>query len=86
MTFRRNSSKILIREKNIKFERVLWYKDALIIKNANEKEIQKLDIYQKGYVYLQSLSSMVPPLVLNPKEGEKVLKAYIEMLQKRKMK
>ena len=61
------------KEINIKFERVLWYNDALIIKNANEKDIQKLEIYQKGYIYLQSLSSMVPPLVLNPKEGENVL-------------
>lgn len=61
------------RENNIKFERALWYKDALIIKNANEKQIQKLDIYEKGYIYLQSLSSMIPPLVLNPTEGEKVL-------------
>ncbi len=62
-----------LREKNIKFERVSWYNDALIIKNANEKEIQKLDIYEKGYIYLQSLSSMIPPLVLNPKPGEKIL-------------
>ena len=62
-----------LREKNIKFERVSWYNDALIVKNANEKEIQKLDIYEKGYIYLQSLSSMIPPLVLNPKPGEKVL-------------
>lgn len=61
------------KQKNIKFERVLWYDDALIIKNANEKDIQKLDIYEKGYIYLQSLSSMVPPIILTPKEGEKVL-------------
>lgn len=61
------------KEINIKFERVLWYKDALVVKNANEKEIQKLEIYQKGYIYLQSLSSMVPPIVLNPREGENVL-------------
>lgn len=61
------------KEKNIKFERVPWYKDALIIKNANEKQLQKLDIYEKGYIYIQSLSSMVPPLVLNPQPGEKVL-------------
>lgn len=61
------------KQKNIKFERVLWCEDALIIKNANEKDIQKLDIYEKGYIYLQSLSSMVPPIVLSPKEGEKVL-------------
>lgn len=61
------------REINIKFERVDFYKDALIIKNATEKDIQKLDIYEKGYIYLQSLSSMVPPLVLGVKENEQVL-------------
>lgn len=61
------------KEINIKFERVPWYQDALIIKNATEKEIQKLDIFKQGKIYLQSLSSMVPPLVLNPKSGEKVL-------------
>ncbi len=61
------------KQKNIKFERVLWYNDALIIKNVNEKDIQKLDIYEKGYIYLQSLSSMVPPIILSPKEGEKIL-------------
>lgn len=61
------------RESNIKFDRVQWYNDGLIIKNANEKQIQKLDIYEKGYLYLQSLSSMVPPIILNPKPGERVL-------------
>lgn len=64
---------IYFKENNIKFERVLWYNDAIIIKNANENDIQKLDIYQKGYIYLQSLSSMVPPLVLNPQKNEKIL-------------
>lgn len=59
--------------KNIEFSKILWYNDALIIKNVDEKVIQSLDIYEKGYIYLQSLSSMIPPLVLNPKEGEKVL-------------
>ena len=61
------------KERNIKFERVPWYKDALIIKNAKEKDIQKLDIYNKGFIYLQSLSSMVPSLVLNPKPQDRVL-------------
>ena len=61
------------REINVKFDRVPWYDDAVVIKNAKEKNIQKLDIYEKGYVYFQSLSSMVPPLVLRPLPGEKVL-------------
>ena len=58
---------------NIKFDRVLWYKDALVIKNANEKDLQKLEIYKEGKIYLQSLPSMIPPLVLAPAEGDRVL-------------
>ena len=61
------------KENNIKFDRIEWYKDALVIKNVKEKELQNLEIYQKGVIYLQSLSSMIPPLVLNPKPNEKVL-------------
>ena len=63
----------MLKENAIKFDRVPWYNDALVIKNANEKELQKLDIYEEGKIYLQSLSSMVPPIVLKPKPGEKVL-------------
>ena len=63
----------ILKENGIKFDRVSWYNDALILKNATEKQIQGLDIYENGYIYLQSLSSMIPPLVLNPIQGEKVL-------------
>lgn len=62
-----------LKENNIKFDRVQWYKDGLIIKNAKEKNIQELEIYKNGEIYVQSLSSMIPPLVLDPKENEKVL-------------
>lgn len=63
----------ILKENNIKFERVEWYKDALVIKNAKEKQIQSLEAYKKGLLYLQSLSSMIPPIILDPKPGEKVL-------------
>jgi NOL1/NOP2/sun family putative RNA methylase len=58
---------------NIKFERIPWCKDGLVIKNTKEKEIEGLDIYNKGYIYLQSISSMLPPVILNPLKGENVL-------------
>jgi len=32
-----------------------------------------LNLYKEGYYYVQSLSSMIPLLVLNPKPGEKIL-------------
>ena len=61
-------------EKNgIKYENVIWSKEALIIKNAEEKEIQEMEIYKNGEIYLQSLSSMLPPIILNPKENTDIL-------------
>ena len=50
-----------------------WSKDAFIIKNVREKEIRDLEIYQNGDIYLQSLSSMLPPIILNPEEGTDIL-------------
>ena len=58
---------------NIKFKQVDWYKDAFIIENVQEQDLQNLEIYKQGKIYLQSLSSMLPPIVLNPKENENIL-------------
>lgn len=57
----------------ISYQEVSWYKDALILEKFPEEEIKKLDIYQNGEIYLQSLSSMLPPLILSPKENENIL-------------
>ena len=59
--------------KNIEFEKVLWSKNALIIKNIEEKKIEEMDIYKNGEIYMQSLSSMLPPIILNPKENTDIL-------------
>lgn len=59
--------------KNVEFEEVSWSKNALIIKNVNEKRIEEMDIYQNGEIYMQSLSSMLPPIILNPKENTDIL-------------
>ncbi len=61
------------RENNVKFDRVQWYNEGFIIKNSRERGIEKFDIYEKGFISFQSLSSMVPPIVLQPKPGERVL-------------
>lgn len=72
-----NSSISKIKEKlieaNIEFEEISWNKEALIIKNVHENDIRNLSIYQNGEIYLQSLSSMLPPIILNPQEGENIL-------------
>ena len=60
-------------ETQIEYETVSWYENALIIKNAREEEIRKLEMYENGEIYLQSLSSMLPPIILEPKAGENIL-------------
>ena len=58
---------------NIEFEKVSFCDEALVIKNTNEQEIKELDIYKNESIYLQSLSSMLPPIILEPKENEDIL-------------
>lgn len=62
-----------LNEANINYEQLDWSKEAFIIKNADEKIIQEMDIYQNGQIYLQSLSSMLPPIILDPKQGSDIL-------------
>lgn len=62
-----------LNQAKIEFQEVEWNRDALIIKDAREEEIRKLEIYENGEIYLQSLSSMLPPIILDPKEGENIL-------------
>lgn len=80
VTFRVNTLKVAVieienklKELKIEFEKVSWSKEAFIIKNVTEKEIETWDMYKNGEIYLQSLSSMLPPIILNPKEGYDIL-------------
>ena len=63
---------VLLDEK-IEFEKVQFYDEVYILKNVMEDRIEELDIYKNGEIYLQSLSSMLPPIVLAPKENEDIL-------------
>ena len=63
----------VLSENNIEYEKVSWNNEALIIKNVNEIDIKELEIYKNGEVYLQSLSSMMPAIILEPKENEDIL-------------
>lgn len=74
-TIKSNTAEIktVLEAKNISFKTVNWYKDAFIIENVKEDAIKELEIYKQGKIYLQSLSSMLPPLILNPKPQENIL-------------
>ena len=47
--------------------------DAYIVKGAREKELSATPLYERGEIYLQSLSSMLPPFLVDPKAGENIL-------------
>lgn len=58
----------------VRFSRVSWYADAFVLAGAaRERDVWGLPAYEQGNLYLQSLSSMLPPLVLAPKDGADVL-------------
>lgn len=79
-TFRVNTIKATVEEieevlkqKEISFDKVSWSKDVFILKENDESDVEALDIYKEGKIYLQSLSSMLPPIILEPQEGKDIL-------------
>jgi NOL1/NOP2/sun family putative RNA methylase len=79
-TFRVNTLKRPVQEvreklqsSGFRLESVAWYPDAFILRDGRLRDLQETDIYKKGEIYVQSLPSMVPPLVLDPQPGEKIL-------------
>lgn len=80
VTFRVNTIKSdvqeieqVLKDNIIEFEKVAWSKEAFILPNGIESDLENLEIYKDGKIYLQSLSSMLPPIILNPRENCDIL-------------
>jgi NOL1/NOP2/sun family putative RNA methylase len=54
-------------------KRVNWCREGFILTNRSQRELSKTELYKTGQIYLQSLASMVPVVVLAPRPGERVL-------------
>src|SRR3989338_2426464 len=72
-TQKQENTKTHLIEKGFKLKSVPWCKDAFILENKSKRELTETDVYKDGRIYIQSLASMIPPLVLDPQPGEKVL-------------
>ncbi len=77
VTFRVNTLKTsaenvlkIIEEAGLSVTGVPWSEHAFILNEGNEAVLRALNIYEAGHIYLQSLSSMLPPLILNPEKGD----------------
>jgi len=55
---------------SISFKKVAWYDKAYVVDNDR---LNDMEIYKEGKIYVQNLSSMIPPIVLDPKPGEDIL-------------
>ncbi len=79
-TFRVNTLAAPVREirealvaQGFRLEPVAWYPEAFVLREGRLRDLQATDLYREGTIYVQSLSSMLPPLVLDPQPGETVL-------------
>jgi NOL1/NOP2/sun family putative RNA methylase len=74
-TLKRPVKEVIARlEKDWRFEQVPWCKEGFFM----ESKTGRLDVgntteHALGYYYVQEAASMIPPLVLEPKAGERVL-------------
>lgn len=80
LTFRVNRIKTskekvikFLEENNTEYSNVVWYEDAFVVENSVESMIRESSFYKNGEIYIQSLSSMIPPIILEPKDNENIL-------------
>ncbi|MCC7290144.1 RsmB/NOP family class I SAM-dependent RNA methyltransferase [bacterium] len=57
----------------LQLEKVPWIDHTYIVVNLDKSDVGKLPEYFEGLFYIQNLSSMVPPLLLNPNPSDRVL-------------
>lgn len=79
-TFRANTLKISPEKLSnhlsllhIPIVQVSWNKNAFLLLDTPQRVLMETDVYKNGSLYIQSLSSMIPPLVLDPQKHEKIL-------------
>jgi len=65
--------KEVLSQNNINYQEVSWSPFSLIIEGNNLEKIKSLSIYEEGKIYIQSLSSQLPPLFLEPQPNETIL-------------
>lgn len=52
---------------------VSWYASAFVVRGLTAQALSALSLFKEGKIYLQSLSSMLPPLYADPQPGESIL-------------
>ena len=61
-----------IKEKGWKLTQVPWCEEGFWIE-SERRDVGNLEEHMLGYIYIQEAASMIPPIVLEPKENEIIL-------------
>jgi len=67
-----NNLRKLLKQERVKYKELQYPPGSFLLKDEL-RQFQKTNIYKDGLVYVQNLSSMIAPLILGPKEGDKIL-------------
>ncbi len=73
LKIKRQDALRILKSKSVSIKEVDWCGEALLINGATRRELGEEDLVKNGCLYMQSLSSMLPSLILEPKPGERVL-------------
>ena len=57
----------------IAHEDIAFSSIAFLLPDASARDVTALPLFNEGKIYLQSLSAMLPPLVLDPQKGDDLL-------------
>ncbi len=61
-----------LRNEGVKFKELSWPKGSFILK-SDIRHLQRSFLYKEGFIYVQNVSSMIPPLILDSQKEDKVL-------------
>lgn len=74
-TLKSSDDKVMdvLRESQIMYQRNKTIAHAFQVKNRDDQQLLEHPLAKEGHIYLQGITSMLPPLMLDPKPGETVL-------------
>ncbi|NLZ24214.1 RsmB/NOP family class I SAM-dependent RNA methyltransferase [Candidatus Dojkabacteria bacterium] len=62
-----------LKRRGYELEQVPWALNTYFVTNKNKSEISQIEEYQKGFFYIQDLSSILATLILEPNQNDRVL-------------
>jgi NOL1/NOP2/sun family putative RNA methylase len=74
-TLKSDKNKVLeeLRNGGFKFKNINFLSDAFQLDGENNNKLLKSNLVSEGKIYLQSISSLLPPAILKPEKGDNVL-------------